>query len=368
MADDDKPFSWGLGDDEPAGEPDGEETQPSFVLGPPTEPVDTPTELITPGPNSGDTPTQLFTPDTSQRETPTELFTPPTESSDLPTRRMRRRQADAADDTGAGQPPDASGGADDPTSLFAALGIQASVHDELLATRSLATNPRRQEPEAARRARRTTDAEADRTTAILTWVAAGLLAVILLIGLFVLGTRLPAMFAAPVATPTPATSAKPSPTPSPTPTSTPTPISTPTPTLTPQKPKGTQPPGTYAWDELGGGECLEPYTSPWAEKFAVVDCTKAHSAQLVYSGTLPESASAQYPGADKLGSEATKLCTAGGIINLDAASRYADIQVQPSYPATAETWKSGARSYSCFASRSSGKPMTISIAGSGPGK
>jgi hypothetical protein len=186
---------------------------------------------------------------------------------------------------------------------------------------------------------------------ILVMLAVGLLALIVLIGLFAFGTRLPALTAAPVATP------------SPTPSATPTP--TPTPTVTP-KPAAALPAGVHPWSALGGGECLQPYTNPWAETFTVVDCAAPHAAQLVYTNLLSADIAAPYPGADALASQINLLCTKPGIIDLGAAGQYPDLQLQGSYPATAKQWTDGQRSYYCFASRSSGQPLTASVAGPGP--
>ena len=45
---------------------------------------------------------------------------------------------------------------------------------------------------------------------------------------------------------------------------------------------GPQPAGVHKWDTLFGGECLQPYASPWDEEFTVADCAAPHAAQLVY--------------------------------------------------------------------------------------
>jgi len=136
-------------------------------------------------------------------------------------------------------------------------------------------------------------------------------------------------------------------------------------TPTPE-PTAPQPAGVHAWDTLFGGECLEPYTDAWQQEFTVVDCATPHAAQLVYRGTLPGDASAAYPGEAELASQMNLLCTAPGVIDVKAVSGMTDLQVQGSYPATAEQWGEGARDYYCFASRSSGEKLTATIAGPGP--
>ncbi|MFF9564862.1 hypothetical protein ACF1AJ_16065 [Leifsonia sp. NPDC014704] len=199
-----------------------------------------------------------------------------------------------------------------------------------------------------------------RNNRILLMVGGALAVVLVLIGLFAIGTRIPSWLGAakpaPVAA-TPSTSAKPSTTPTPTP--------TPVPTVTP-KPAAAVGPGTHPWDALGGGECIQPFTTVWAEEFAVVDCASPHTAQLVYTNLLSADPAAPYPGADALAQQIPGLCTAGGIVDLGAAGAYPDLQVVGSFPATEQQWKDGQRSYYCFATRASGEPLTSSVAGPGP--
>jgi hypothetical protein len=199
---------------------------------------------------------------------------------------------------------------------------------------------------------------------VLAGVGGGLLAVIALIALFLLGTRLPDLLgpAPAVATPTP----------------------TPTPTRTPLA-VGPVEPGTYDWDELLGGECLEPYdvaAGAWAEEYTVVDCTTPHSAQMVFRAWFPpepvpvpdpadpdaepvdpnaEPVWAEYPGPEALQGQISLLCSAAGVIDYAAARAYTDVQVQGSYPMTEEQWETDP-SYYCFVSRSSGEPLTTSVA------
>lgn len=180
---------------------------------------------------------------------------------------------------------------------------------------------------------------------VLMWVAGGLVALLAIAALYFLGTRLGAASDAPAASP------------SPTPTDTATP--TPEPTALPVGPVA---PGSHAWDELLGGECLEPFTDPWAEEFTVVDCGIPHRAQLVDRGTFPDAATQAYPGVDALQSQINLLCTGAGVIDLAAAGQFTDIQVQATYAATAEEWDAGHHDYFCFVSRSSGEPLPLSVA------
>ena len=186
-------------------------------------------------------------------------------------------------------------------------------------------------------------AQISRSQKILLGVAGGLVAVLALIALFFVGTRLPAVFVqkAPVASS--------SPSPKPTPTSTTAPV-------------GPVANGVHPWTDLLGGECLDPYTGPWAEKFTVVDCAKPHPAQMVFRGVFDTSVDPSFPGVDKLQAQISLLCAAPGVINLAAAGAYNDAQIQGSYAVNETEWANGEHEYFCFVSRSSGQPLTGSVA------
>ncbi|NNC12293.1 hypothetical protein HII28_10440 [Planctomonas sp. JC2975] len=188
-----------------------------------------------------------------------------------------------------------------------------------------------------------------RAQRIMLIVAGAMLLVLLLIALFIVGRSV----------------SHPATTPSPTPTATKTATPTPTPTATPAA-TGPQAPGKHPWDSLRGGECIDPFTTPWADTFTVVDCGTAHAAQMVYTGVFSTDANAAYPGADALAGQINALCSRPGVLNLDAAGQYDDAQLQGSYPVTDKQWKAGQRSYFCFVNRSSGQPITGSLQGSGP--
>ncbi len=193
--------------------------------------------------------------------------------------------------------------------------------------------------------------------------ALAVIAVLVLGALFFLGMRLASQ---PAAGPAAEATAEPTPTPTPTPTPSPTPSETPTPTPTPTEDPGTAAagpvaPGVHAWDDLRGGECLDPYASPWEEEFTVVDCANPHPAQLVHRGGFPTDAP-DYPGEQAIQPQLSLLCSAPTVIDTAAAAPYTDLQVQGAYPATAEQWDAGQRDIFCFVSRTSGEPLTGSIA------
>lgn len=191
-----------------------------------------------------------------------------------------------------------------------------------------------------------------RTQKVLIWVAGGLVAVLALVAIFVISTRIPGLIgAAPAVTPSA------SPTPTPTPTET-------------VRPIGPVAPGDYAWDELWGGECLDPFVDAWQDSYTVVDCADAHPGQLVFRGPFPlvegATEAGPYPGEDALQAQISLLCGAPGVIDLVAASQFLDVQVQGSFPVTEEQWDEGQQDYFCFVSRSSGEVLTGTLAVAAP--
>lgn len=178
-------------------------------------------------------------------------------------------------------------------------------------------------------------------------VAGVLLLVLLLIALFIVGRTVmqPVAAAGPSTTPTSTASA------------------TPTPTVVATGPVA---PGTHPWDALRGGECLQPFTTAWANTFTVVDCAAPHAGQMVYTGVFSADPKAVFPGSDALASQINVLCSRPGILNLEVAAQFSDAQLLGSYPVTEKQWNGGQHSYYCFVSRSSGQPITGSLAGAGP--
>ena len=176
-------------------------------------------------------------------------------------------------------------------------------------------------------------------------MAGGIIALLVLAVLFVLGTKIP------TATPPVAATSKSA-----------TPVPTPTPTPTPS-PTGPAAAGVHQWGDLRGGECVDPYSSPFAQKFTVVDCAAPHPAQMVVRGTFPGVATAVYPGLESLQSQINLLCTAPRVIDLVTAGAYNDIQFQASYAATTDEWMKGQHDYFCFVNRPGGEPITGSVAG-----
>lgn len=180
-----------------------------------------------------------------------------------------------------------------------------------------------------------------RNQKVLMWVAGSLVAVLALVALFLVGTRISRDTHTPAAAITP--------------------TATPTPTATAAA-VGPVAPGTYHWDQLLGGECLRPFTSAWQDNYVVVDCSAPHPAQLVYRGTFNDALDVGYPGVDELQKRINLLCTTPAIINYAAAGTVADIQISASFAADDDQWLNGDRSYFCFATRSTGADLTASIA------
>jgi Septum formation len=179
---------------------------------------------------------------------------------------------------------------------------------------------------------------------ILLWVAGGLLAALAILALFLLGSKLGE-----------AALADAKPTPQPTATATP----TPTPTTLPAGPVD---PGEYAWDALLGRECIEPFSSAWAETFTVVGCARPHTAQLIGRGVYKASTTDPYPGVEALTTRTAAVCSSSTYLNFGRAKVYTDLQISVAFAATAEEWDAGDRSYFCFVTRASGDTFTKNVA------
>lgn len=184
-------------------------------------------------------------------------------------------------------------------------------------------------------------------------VVVSLAAVFIVVLFFVLGRHLPWFddSGAVVPTSTPTLSATPTATAEPTPTPTPEPVAE----------TGPLAAGVHPWTELRGGECLDPFTSPWDESFTVVDCAAPHAAQLIARVSLNPDPAAAYPGEAAITSQLNLACTAPTALDFAAAAAYPDVQWQASYPVSDAQWAAGQRDYSCFISRSSGDPLTGSV-------
>ncbi len=183
-----------------------------------------------------------------------------------------------------------------------------------------------------------------RNQKVLMWIAGGLVGVLALVALFLVGTRIAGTFG-----PSPAVEADP----------------TPSATAPVELPVGAPivplEPGTYRWDQLLGGECLEPYESPWQDEYTVVACTEPHAGQLVARGLFAEIEGQSYPGLEELGSRINLLCSAPTVIDYAVAGTITDIQVAASFAADADEWDAGNHGYACFVSRAGGEPLTASV-------
>ncbi|MCA5922305.1 septum formation family protein [Curtobacterium oceanosedimentum] len=118
-------------------------------------------------------------------------------------------------------------------------------------------------------------------------------------------------------------------------------------------------PGEHVWTDLAGGECLSPFTNAWSQTFTVVDCATPHIGQLTARLSVEGDA---YPGAEALATQAADRCQSDAALNASAAAPLGDVQVQGSYAPDQATWDQGNRFISCFVTRSSGQPLTGSLA------
>jgi hypothetical protein len=197
------------------------------------------------------------------------------------------------------------------------------------------------------------------------WLAiavAVLASVFVVVLFFVIGRHLPWFDGSGTASPTftPTVSA----TPDAVPTLTPTPTAAPEPDPAAPGPAAV---GVHPWTDLRGGECIDPFGSPWDEAFTVVDCATPHAAQLIAQVSLGDDPAAVYPGEGAITAQLNLACTAPTVLDFAAASAYPDVQWQASYPVSDAQWAAGQRDYSCFISRSSGEKLTGSVQASPAG-
>jgi hypothetical protein len=178
---------------------------------------------------------------------------------------------------------------------------------------------------------------------VLLWVLGGALAVLALVALFFVGMRLPDLLG-----PSPTVAG---------------PSSSPSPSASPVIPLGPVAPGEYVWNELLGGECVDPYQNPWQTTYVVVDCANPHPAQMVHHGVIPEPdpPTGLYPGEDAIQTQAIALCRGPGIMNPKVAGKLKDLVVSASYP-TEALWNEGGRDVYCFVTRSTGEAITGDLA------
>ena len=99
-----------------------------------------------------------------------------------------------------------------------------------------------------------------------------------------------------------------------------TPTPTPTPTVAPRSQARPLPASTRGISSAAASASI-PYAGPWAETFTVVDCAAPHAAQLVYRGSFGGDATTAFPGEEALASQINLLCSAPGVIDLNAAGR-----------------------------------------------
>ena len=168
--------------------------------------------------------------------------------------------------------------------------------------------------------------------------ALAVLAVVVLLGAFLLGTRMRA-----AAAPVPVRSA-------------PAAVQTQSSTPSPTRALGPADLGPRRWNALTGGECLGTFDSPWRESYRVVVCRSAHAAQLTRRVDLTGAA---YPGRTALGARLGSTCD--NAVRRSAASRYRDLRVTSAYPTTAQ-WAAGDRAAFCFVLRAGGGTLTGDLA------
>jgi len=119
--------------------------------------------------------------------------------------------------------------------------------------------------------------------------------------------------------------------------------------------------GTWAWNELRGGECLADFDGAFTESFEVVSCATAHRAQLVKAQLLNRDRSGVFPGEEAVAQRAAEVCELSEVIDRTYATEFNDLLVHYSYPVTEDQWDAGQRVVYCFVNSASGESFTKSL-------
>jgi len=119
--------------------------------------------------------------------------------------------------------------------------------------------------------------------------------------------------------------------------------------------------GTWAWNELRGGECFADFDGAFAESFEVVPCATAHRAQLVKAQLLNRDRSGVFPGEEAVAQRAAEVCELSEVIDRTYATEFNDLLVHYSYPVTEDQWDAGQRVVYCFVNSASGESFTKSL-------
>ena len=122
-----------------------------------------------------------------------------------------------------------------------------------------------------------------------------------------------------------------------------------------------QTPGTWAWDELRGGECLSGFSEPFAEQFQVVSCSSPHDAELLHAELLSRVASEPYPGDPAVLAAARAACDVRDLVNIEVAQEFSDLRTSYSYPVSQDQWEAGERAVYCFVYSESGATFRGSL-------
>ena len=129
--------------------------------------------------------------------------------------------------------------------------------------------------------------------------------------------------------------------------------------------------GTWSWDELNGGECIDNYDdadpttdNAFRDSYNVVDCADPHDAQLVRVGDLRTDAGIPiYPGDSVIGPVAMGECFSSRIISASAKATHPTLSADWRYPTSQTQWNKGDTFYYCFAHTNPIADITGSVAG-----
>ena len=129
--------------------------------------------------------------------------------------------------------------------------------------------------------------------------------------------------------------------------------------------------GSWSWDELNGGECIDNYddadpttNNAFQDSYDVVSCNDPHDAQLVRVGDLRTDAGIPiYPGDVAIGPVAMGECFSSKIISTSAKAAHPTLSSDWRYPTSQTQWNKGNTFYYCFAHTNPIADITGSVAG-----
>ena len=120
-------------------------------------------------------------------------------------------------------------------------------------------------------------------------------------------------------------------------------------------------PGTYDFDALLTGTCLDPFVDAWKRTYDVVACDSPHAAQVIRAGQVPGYSPTGFPTETGVQRAVLPLCTEPGVMDAGAAQANPSVVVTFSFPVTLAQWRETEGAFFCFAANADGTPLIGSL-------